>query len=178
MKIRAFDRISSIIIALVLIAVTLFLAGVAWNIIKQPVIDEYVSAIYEINLNSWIMTGIACVVLIMAAALLFTAFAREKKGGRYLVINNLEAGNIRIADSTFKDMIKKNADEVLGVRDCTVSVKNIDKTIQIFIKVSIAEDLAIPTICAEIQKAVKTNIESICGIVIEKVNVIVDNKIK
>jgi hypothetical protein len=45
MKIRVFDRLTAFIVALVLFLVTVFLLGVAWNIIKQPIIDEYLYSI-------------------------------------------------------------------------------------------------------------------------------------
>ena len=178
MKVRIFDRIVTAFIALILSAVTLFLVGIAWNIIKQPVIDEYVSAIYSLDINSWIITGIACVVLILAVALFFIAFGKDKKGGRYLDINNVENGNIRIADTTFKDMINKNAKAVEGVVTSKTSIKNADKGVHIFIKVELNEGLVIPQVCAEIQDSVKTNMEAMCGIKLDKINVIVDNKKK
>ncbi|MCK5128855.1 MAG: alkaline shock response membrane anchor protein AmaP [Clostridiales bacterium] len=178
MKVRIFDRIVTAFVALLLIAVTLFFVGVAWNIIKQPVIDEYVNAIYNININAWIMTGIACVVLIIAIALLFITFGRNKKGGRYLEINNAENGSIRIADSTFKDMINKNAKMVDGVIGSKTSIKSIDKTVQIFIKAELSDDVVIPQIGTRIQETVKTNIEAMCGIKLDKINVVVDNKKK
>ena len=48
MKIRVFQRIFAVIIALVLIASALFLIGVAWNLVKQSVVDNYV----ELDLSS------------------------------------------------------------------------------------------------------------------------------
>jgi uncharacterized alkaline shock family protein YloU len=114
----------------------------------------------------------------MATALLFTTFAKAKKGGRYLDINNLEKGNIRIADSTFKDMINKNAKAVIGVTNSKTSVKNVDNQIHIGIKAELVDDVVIPQVCADIQSVVKTNIEAMCGIEIAKVNIVVENKTK
>lgn len=176
MRMKVFDRIAVTVVALVLVAITVLLVGIAWNIIKQPTIDAYVSAIYNVNINSWILTGIACVVLIMAAALFFVAFSKDSKPGRYLIINNLESGNIRIADATFKDMINRNAKTVEGVKDCSTTIKTIDKALHLFIKAELEDDVVIPTVCSNIQESVKSNIQTICGIDIGKVNVIVDNK--
>jgi uncharacterized alkaline shock family protein YloU len=173
---KVFDRIAVTIVALVLVAITVFLVGVAWNIITKPTIDTYVSAIYNVNINSWIMTGIACVILIMATALFFVAFSKENKTGRYLNINTLEDGSVRIADATFKDLINRNTNAVEGVKDCSSTVKTIDNGLQLFIKAELEDDVIIPTVCANIQESVKRNIDTICGVNIEKVNVIVDNK--
>ena len=178
MKIRVFDRIITAIVALVFVAVATFLVGVAWNIIKQPFIDSYVRAIYNNNLNTWILTGIACVVLIMALALFFITFGRDKKKNRYIDIGDVEGGNIRIADTTFKDMINKNASSVIGVISTKTAVKSVDKAVSIFIKAELMDDVVIPEVCTEIQNQVKLNIEAMSGIKLSKVNVVVDNKKK
>ncbi len=178
MRVRAFHRIFSALIALVLIAVSLFLVGVAWNIVKQSTINLYVESFYSVSINSWILTGAACLVLLMAVSLFFIAFGTDKKSNRYLDIGTEETGVIKIADTTFKEMINKNAMAVAGVMSSKTAIKSDDKKVSVIIKAELAEDVVIPEVCAEIQNQVKTNIEAMSGITLTKVNVLIENKQK
>lgn len=178
MKVRVFHRIVSAVIALVLIAVALFLIGVAWSIVKQSLVENYVDAFYHVRINSWILTGVACLVVLMAVALFFIAFGTDMKSNRYLDIGTEETGVIKIADTTFKEMINKNAQAVAGVVSSKSAIKCDDKKVSVIIKAELEEDVVIPEVCAEIQNQVKTNIESMSGITLTKINVLVENKHK
>ena len=178
MKIRVFHRLTSAIVALVLIALALLLAGVAWNIIKQSDVSAYVDAFYNVKINSWILTGGACLSLLFAIALLFITFGTDRKVNRFLDIGTEESGAIRIADTTFKEMVNKNAKAVAGVIDSKCAIKCEDKNVSVIIKAQLEDDVVIPSVCAEVQNQVKTNLEAMSGITISKVNVLVENKPK
>ena len=75
-------------------------------------------------------------------------------------------------------MINNNAKSVVGVLSSKTNIKNVDKGIQVIIKAELDDDVVIPEVCTLIQNTVKTNIEAMCGINLEKINVVVDNKKK
>jgi uncharacterized alkaline shock family protein YloU len=85
---------------------------------------------------------------------------------------------IKIADTTFKEMINKNAMAVSGVKDSKTAIKCEDKDISVIIKIQVEEDVVIPSVCSEIQNQVKTNMEAMSGITLAKVNVLVENEPK
>jgi hypothetical protein len=176
MKVRVFHRIASAVIALALIAVTLLIVGVAWNIIDREVIEKYIDAFYTIDINAWLLTGVAFIVLLMAVALFFIAFGTDRKVNKYIDIGNEETGMIKIANTTFKEMINKNAMAVAGVRDSKTAINCDDSNVSVIIKIQVEEDVVIPTVCAEIQNQVKTNMEAMSGVTLHKVNVLVENE--
>ena len=98
------------------------------------------------RINSWILTGVACLVLLMAVALFFIAFGADKKSNRYLDIGTEETGVIKIADSTFKEMINKNAKAVAGVIGSKSAIKCEDKNVSVIIKAELEEDVVIPQV--------------------------------
>ncbi len=176
MKVRVFHRIASAVIALALICVALLLMGIAWKVIDQATIDAYVKGFYSVDINTWILTGAAFIVLLMSVALFFITFGTDRKVNRYIDIGNEESGVIRIANTTFKEMINKNAKAVGGVKDSKTAVVLADSKVSVIIKVQVEEDVVIPTVCTEIQNQVRTNIEAMSGITLEKVNVLVENE--
>ncbi len=178
MKVRAFHRIFSAVIALVLIGAALLLVGIAWSIIPQSAAEEYVYAFYNVGINTWLLTGAACIVLLFAIALFFITFGTDRKSNRYIDIGSAETGVIKIADATFKEMVNKNAKAVEGVKDSKCAIKCTDQKVGVVIKAELEDDVVIPEVCMEIQNQVKTNIEAMSGITLTQINVLVDNKNK
>ncbi len=176
MKVRVFHRIAAAIIALALLCVALLLIAVAWNIIDQALVNDYVDAFYSVKINTWILTGAAFIVILMSVALFFISFGTDRKVNRYIEIGSEETGAIKIANTTFKDMINKNARAVSGVKDSKTAIMTEDKKVSVIIKVQVEEDVVLPSVCTEIQNQVKTNIEAMSGISLEKVNVLIENE--
>ena len=87
-------------------------------------------------------------------------------------------GGIYINIDTVSDLANKAVKKIEGVREVRVRTSVGNDGADIKVKVSMVPDAVIPEVSAAVQKSVKNDIETLCGIKVSKVTVQVDNSVQ
>jgi len=178
MKLKVLERILLIFISLLLFGVSFLAFCIAWDFISQDYVDLIVRSVYNIDINTWIITGGAAVVLILGIAVLFIAFSSgRKKVKPYITISTVDGGSIKIAVKSLIDMVSRQVAQVEGVTSNVSTVTNKDNRVGIIVKISISQSMSVPEVSKRIQTDVKEAVQALSGIDIAKVDVYVDNSL-
>ncbi len=167
------ERLLLVFVSIIFIAVMVMLAACVWNTGLLTMVAIYVS-------NSiFIKIAISAVLLLFAILAARAAFAGV--GGNASVATlaaTTGEGGIYINIDTISDLASKAVRKVEGVKEIRVKTAVKDEGANIAVKVSLATDTVIPTVSAEIQQAVKADVEMLCGIKVKKVIIQVDNSLQ
>lgn len=178
MKLKAIERILLILISLLLMGVSFLAFCIAWGFVSQDYLELIVRSIYSIQVNTWIITGGAAVVLILGIAVMITAFSSGKKEAKpYITISTVEGGTIKIAVKSLIDMVSRQVAQIDGVISNMSTVTCKDNKVGIIVKISISQEMAVPEVSKAIQFDVKEAVQALSGIDIAKVDVYVDNSL-
>ena len=86
-------------------------------------------------------------------------------------------GTIHITLATLTALAVKYSRSVAGIRDVRVSTAVMADGVQVSIRAAVINDSVIPEVTAKVQQTVRDNIESMVGLHVIEVKVIVDNSI-
>lgn len=179
MKLKVIERILLILISLLLLGVSFLAFCLAWGFISQDYVELIVRSVYSIDINTWIITGGAAVVLILGIAVMIVAFSSGKKKVKpYINISTVEGGSIKIAVKSLIDMVSRQVTQIPGITSNVSTVTSKDNRVGIIVKIAISQDISVPEVSKKIQFDVKEAIQSLSGIDISKVDVYVDNSLE
>lgn len=122
---------------------------------------------------SLVMFFIALLFFILSIVFLLSGFKSSNviKG----VSRKTEIGEVRISLESIESIALSATKRVKGIANTKASVTMLEDKVTINVKVEILPDVNIPLATEEMQKEVKNLVESISGITVSEVKVIVDN---
>ena len=167
------ERLLLVFVTIFFFAVMVALAACVWNT------SLLVSAVGVITSSVFIKIAVSAVLLIFTILAARAAFVGVGGGDSVATLAATTAeGGIYINIDTISDLASKAVRKVEGVREIRVKTSVKDEGANIAVKVALVNDAIIPTNSAEIQKAVKADVEMLCGIKVNKVVLQVDNSLQ
>ncbi len=176
MKLKVFDRILLGILLIAAILVSFVLFGVAAGLIQEDMISGFVSLFYMFPENAMILAGCGLVLLLISVKLLF-AGRGKKEAARpaSALMRQTEHGGTFIALEALDSMVQKHCRAIARVRDVHTTLQSSDDGVTIGIRLCVLPDTDVVTLSSELQKSLKEHIESLTGIQVKEIGVLVES---
>lgn len=176
MKLKLFDRflLGILLIAAILVAFLLF--GIAAQLIQEDVVNGFISLFYMFRHNALILAGSGLLLLLISVKLLFAG--RTKKGDARpasALMRQTELGGTYIALEAIDSMVQKHCRVIPRVKDVHTTLQSTDTGITVGIRLCVLPDTDVVTLSGELQKSLKENIESLTGIQVNEIGVLVES---
>ncbi|OQB25213.1 MAG: hypothetical protein BWY11_00543 [Firmicutes bacterium ADurb.Bin182] len=175
MKIKLIDRI---LLALILIAVLLICAaliGIALRLIPMALLQSMVEWPFLNVVNSAVLGSAGALFFILAFRLFFAGKKQPEQKPAFSLVKNNEFGSVYITLSAIDSMIQKHCRSNTRIRDCQSAVNLTDDGIRINLKLSLLPDSNVPELTAELQKGLKEYVESLSGIMVQDIGILVES---
>lgn len=178
MKLKVFDRILLGILLIVAIVASFVLFGMAANVIQQPVVNNFIALFYMFKENALILAGSGLVLLLISIKLLF-AGKRKKTETRpaSALMKQTEIGGTFISLEALDAMVQKHCRALQRVKDVHTTLQSGDAGVKIGIRLSVMPDTDVVTLSSELQKSLKENVESLTGISVSEIGVLIENAV-
>jgi uncharacterized alkaline shock family protein YloU len=176
MKLKLFDRflLGILLIATILVAFLLF--GIAAQLIQEDVVNGFISLFYMFRHNALILAGSGLLLLLISVKLLFAG--RTKKGDARpasALMRQTELGGTYIALEAIDSMVQKHCRVIPRVKDVHTTLQSTETGITVGIRLCVLPDTDVVTLSGELQKSLKENIESLTGIQVNEIGVLVES---
>lgn len=109
----------------------------------------------------------------VSVRLIFFAFAR--RGGGHAVVHETALGDVRISLSAVENLVRRVARGIKGVRDVKAEVVQEQGSLVAEIRGTLSPDVSIPDVSAEIQSAVRSQVQRVVGVEVTEVRIRVEN---
>ena len=176
MKLKFFDRL---LLGILLIAAILFsfvLFGIASNLIPEDTVATVISLFYMFRQNALILAGSGLVLLLICIKLLFAG--KAKKGDvrpASALMRQTELGGTYISLEAIDSMVQKHCRAISRVKDVHTTLQSTETGVTIGIRLSVLPDTDVVTLSSELQKSLKEYIESLTGIQVNEVGILVES---
>jgi len=176
MKLKFFDRLLLGILLIAAILVSFVLFGIAANIIQQDMATNFISLFYMFRENALILAGSGLVLLLICIKLLFAG--RGKKGDvrpASALMKQTEFGGTFISLEAIDSMVQKHCRAVPRVKDVHTTLQSTETGVTIGIRLCVLPDTDVVTLSGDLQKSLKENIETLTGIHVNEIGVLVES---
>ncbi len=176
MKLKFFDRLLLGILLIAAILVSFVLFGIAANIIQQDMTTNFISLFYMFRENALILAGSGLVLLLICIKLLFAG--RGKKGDvrpASALMKQTEFGGTFISLEAINSMVQKHCRAVPRVKDVHTTLQSTETGVTIGIRLCVLPDTDVVTLSGDLQKSLKENIETLTGIHVNEIGVLVES---
>ena len=169
------ERIFLILVALLLVAIFSFGIFLVWNIN----LTQIETALTLLRSNFYLRVAASAILLILIVVVLRLMFVGVVKKSKNVFLAAItDSGEIYINLDTLRDIAVKTARRNPKVLEARVTPKIKKAGAIISVKIALALDAVIPEESASLQKAIKQDVEDLCGIKVQKVVVQIDNSIQ
>lgn len=170
---RVSERLLLVFLALIITSLSVFLGICAWySDLLWTVYDALGESIY---LRIAVSAGLLLVTVLAIRAIFVST---KKNDGVATLAASTGDGGIYINIDTVSDLANKAVKKIEGVREVRVRTSVGNDGADIKVKASMVPDAVIPEVSAAVQKSVRNDIETLCGIKVSKVTVQVDNSVQ
>ena len=176
MKLKVFDRILLGILLIAAILVSFVLLGIAANLIQEEQVNWFVSLFYMYTENSLILAGSGLVLFLISVKLLFAG--KSKKADMRpasALMKQTEFGGTYISLEAIDSMVQKHCRAVTRVKDVHTTLQSTETGVTVGIRLCVLPDTDVVTLSSELQKSLKENIESLTGITVNEIGVLVES---
>lgn len=128
--------------------------------------------------NVYIKIAISALLILLLILSFRTMFVSTRKPkNNALMTATTNEGAIYINIDTISALAKKAVKKIDGVKEQNVKTSATKEGVVISVKVSLNPEVVIPEVSASIQQSVKSDIETLCGILVKNVMIQVDNSL-
>jgi len=163
------ERLYLGLLALSFAAAGILLGAVATAYFPLVFLRTSLDAVYG-NRNFIAFAG---VIILLAVAVMVASLRRSERVETILQQGPL--GEVRICFKAVENMVLKASKSIKGIREIKTKIVFADNGIVIFLRAEIYPDQVIPQLTAELQAAVKEDVEKITGSSVAEVKVMVEN---
>ena len=176
MKLKVFDRILLGILLIAAILVSFVLFGIAANMISQEQVTWFVSLFYMYRENALILAGSGLVLLLISIKLLFAGKGKKADARpASALMKQTEFGGTYISLEAIDSMVQKHCRAVSRVKDVHTTLQSTETGVTIGIRLCVLPDTDVVTLSSELQKSLKENVESLTGITVNEIGVLVES---
>lgn len=174
---RIIQRIFLTLLMIFLIAAAAALALIACNVIPLDNMQAFVYVVYNVPINAWLIALAAVVLLVMSLVVLFGG---RRKAGKQpasatALIRASDIGATYIAVSAIDTMVQKNVRSNQRVKDCHSRVVSEENCVAIHLRISLMPDTNIVELTENVQTELKKYIETLTGIIVREIHILVDS---
>ena len=128
------------------------------------------------GLGAKIVGGVALALyLALSVATLCLLLRRRKRAERgFISVGPDESGKVRIAVSAVEQMVRQSVQSIDGITEMKVDIEGLDDAIGIIINAIIVSGAHVPTITANMQRAITEFVEFNCGVAVHSVEITIN----
>ncbi len=176
MKLKFFDRLLLGILLIAAILVSFVLFGIAANLITENMVTDFVGLFYLFRQNALILAGCGLVVLLISVKLLFAGRSgKAEVRPASALMRQTEFGGTFISLEALDSMVQKHCRAISRVRDVHTTLHSTETGVTVGIRLCVLPDTDVVTLTSELQKSLKENIESLTGIQVNEIGVLVES---
>ena len=113
--------------------------------------------------------------LALSLATLLTLVRRKRRVEKgFVTIGPENHGQVRLAVSAVEQMVRQSVRNIDGITDMKVDIEGLDDAIAIYITATIASGAHVPTITANMQRAITQFVEVSCGVAVQSVAITIN----
>ena len=161
--------------SLLMISVVVMFALVMCGVFGADRIAEFISAIRSNAFFTVCAVAVAVLLIVICFSMMF--LCTGKAAAASTVIKSTEHGVIRVSVDSINSIALKTVKKLSYVRDCRVNTRVEEAGLTVLVRVALVNDTVIPEATTEIQQGVKSELESIVGLQVAGVPILVDNSI-
>ncbi len=173
MELNLFDRFILTIYSLALIVISIAALGILLNYIPLAVVQDTVADIYGSTAVHIPYVIVVVIFFLISLRFFFGSFIPQKSRQEKAIRQRGEYGEVHITLNTIQSIAERVARKVKGVRELRTTVKALESGNIISLRVTVDGETSIPEMTQALQYEVKTNVETIAGVDITEVKVIV-----
>jgi uncharacterized alkaline shock family protein YloU len=169
--VNLFDRFILTIYSFALIVLSCVAIGITSGLIDSLYVRPYVDQILTGTQPAYLITAI--IFLLVSLRFFFSSFRRQRQKSEKGIRQRSDLGEVNITLQTIQTIAERAARRIKGVRDLKTSVKALESGNTITLRVSVDGETPLPELTQRLQYDVKEQVESIAGVAIAEVSVIV-----
>ncbi len=178
MKFRFIDKFLLVLLLLFILALSFLCLGVAMDYIGGERIVHYAQLLTDGYVyNRLIMGGIGLVLLIIALRLFIAMGRREtapkEKAPTSTLLSAGENGTAYITLAALDSLVQRHCRGNQRIKECESSVQAMQSGVAISLKLQVLPDTVIPELSAQLQHSLKEYIETISGISVTGVDILI-----
>ena len=113
--------------------------------------------------------------LALSVATLLILIRRKRRAERgFITVGPDDRGKVRISVSAVEQMVRQSVRAIDGITDMRVNIEGLDDAIGISIDAVIASGAHVPTIAANMQRAITQFVEVNCGVAVQSVAITIN----
>jgi len=169
---RIFMRILLTLYLLFFIAIAGVVLCCAFGLISMDYPSWWLKLVYTDLSVRWLVSFIAVIIIIVSFVLMFSGIRRRKP--RAALVRMTEGGAISISISALEEMVTRYiaANEAVRTVRATATVR--DSRLNVQANLSVAEGTNIPETLQAIQTGLKSHVETLSGIEVNKIMLLVE----
>lgn len=162
---RAFDRLFTILIGLILLAQAVLFLGISLSV-GQDSLAAWLDMLGQDRLLALALF----IILGVLAAYLFSMGLRRRRSYDSIQYST-PMGDVRISIQAIEDLALRASKKVKGVREADVSVRQSPSGVTLFAEISVSPDVSIPEVTSEIRDRLGSYIRETSGVGVDGVDV-------
>jgi uncharacterized alkaline shock family protein YloU len=172
--VNLFDRFILTLYSLALVVISLFVMAAGLNLISSDYITDTINEIYSSSEVGLAYFAAAAIFLLISLKFLFTSVRGEGRARTPASVHNpTEYGDVQITLDTIESIAMNAARHIRGIRDLKAHVRAEENRTSIHVKVAVDGETPIPGLVEQVQQTIKERVETIAGLGISKVTVLV-----
>jgi hypothetical protein len=175
MRMNLFDKFLLALLLLLLLAVSLFIGCIAVGMVSLSDVTVFFNSLdgrWDINA---ILFGAIALVLFIIVIRLFVASYSGDKSQSYTRLSITENGEISISIPTIKQIAAAFIATKTDVAASSSSIFTMKDGLVVRLKICVKEGTILTEVTSGVQKELKTHLETVTGLRIKEVRVLVDN---
>lgn len=176
MRFTLFDKFLLVLLLLVTICIAAVFIGSAMNLVSEEMITGVVSVLFNgMTENRLIMGGIGLVLLVIALRM-FIAMGKKREHTAPAPTSTLlasgENGSAYITLAAIDSLVQRFVRANQRVKECESRISCSEQGVGIALRLSVLPDTVIPELTAQLQSSLKEHIESMCGVKVTGVDIL------
>ncbi|MBQ9832545.1 MAG: alkaline shock response membrane anchor protein AmaP [Clostridia bacterium] len=176
MKVKVADRILAVVLALFVIALLAVFAAVMLDIVSfNELADSLLRPMPNMAVAKIVYGAVGIIVLLLAIRVIIGMAGTKvyESAPASIHLQTCELGSTYVSLSAIDAMAQRHCRSVSRVRECITNVVPINGGVRIAAKLVLANDANIPELTASLQKSLKEYIESLAGVKVLDVSILI-----
>lgn len=122
-----------------------------------------------------IVCGLGAIIVLLGVYTIITITPSRRRRSDFITLNSDDGGQVRVALPAMREMAKQAISGIEGLDNMNVEVNGEGDSVMVSITMNVVSGTHVPSLTAGIQRAVRTYIESNCGVNVKDVSVVINS---
>lgn len=179
MRMNIFDKFLLALILLLLLALTIFVGCIAAGVVPYDNVISFFKGLENdfgslSDINLLIVCALALVLFIVVIRLIVASYSGDKSQS-YTRLAVTENGEISISIPTIKQIAAAFISGKPDIAASSSAILPVKDGLYVRVRICVKEGAILPDVTSGVQKELKAHLETVTGLVIRQVSVLVDN---